>query len=216
MVEIKVLTDILGRNEAQAAENRKRCDAAGVACVNIMGSPGAGKTALLEGVLRAGNAPRIGVLEGDVSTTADAERLAALGAPVVQINTDRFGGACHLSAAMVGAALPSLPLAELDLVVVENIGNLICPCEFDLGEHRRVVVASVAEGAEKPLKYPLMFRKADLVVVNKIDLGASAADAAEMRDNVLRVNPAATVLPASARTGEGLDAWTGWLRSLAP
>jgi len=213
-MEIKVVRKILAENDAQAAANRRRLTRARVAAVNLMGSPGCGKTSLLEALRAAAPRLRLGVMEGDIATTADAERMAACGIPVVQINTDRFGSACHLAANMVSAALDALPLEDLDILVIENIGNLICPGEFDLGEHRRVVVASVAEGPEKPLKYPLMFRRADLVLVNKVDLGRQAGDAAQLCRNVRKVNTDGAVIRTSARTGLGLRAWARWLRRL--
>src|SRR6478672_7809915 len=156
---VKVLEDVLDANGTIAAANRADFDRAGVTVVNLMSAPGAGKTTLLEGALRRLEGVRAGVLEGDVQTTLDAERIAHLHVPVTQINTDpSFGGECHLDANMVRSALPSLPLDELDLLVIENVGNLVCPAEFRVGEDRRVMVSSVTEGEDTPLKSPLRFR----------------------------------------------------------
>src|SRR5829696_7825962 len=169
--KIKVVEGVLDANDTIAAVNRADLDRAGVVAVNLMSAPGAGKTSLLERTVTALPGVRVGVLEGDVQGTADADRVAALHVPVTQLNTDPgFGGECHLDANMVRSALPSLPLEQLDLLIIENVGNLVCPAEFRVGEHVRVMVYSVTEGEEKPLKYPLMFRSADLVLVNKVDL----------------------------------------------
>src|SRR5437588_5428451 len=166
--KVRIVEDALDANNTIARANRDDFDRAGVAVVNLMSAPGAGKTSLLERVIAG---LRAGVLEGDVQGSADADRLAALHVPVTQINTDpSFGGECHLDANMVRSALPSIPLDEIDLLVIENVGNLVCPAEFRVGEHHRVMVSSVTEGEDKPLKYPLMFRACELVLVNKIDL----------------------------------------------
>src|SRR3954463_12252428 len=173
--KVRVVEDALDANNTIAQANRADFDRNGVAVVNLMSAPGAGKTTLLERVLgdgaAIGDGVRVGVLEGDVQGSLDADRLASLNVPVVQLNTGAgFGGECHLDANMVRSALPSLPLGELDLLIVENVGNLVCPAEFRIGEDHRVMVSSVAEGEDKPLKYPLMFRACELVVINKIDL----------------------------------------------
>jgi hydrogenase nickel incorporation protein HypB len=193
--------------------NRDDFDRAGVAVVNLMSAPGAGKTALLERVLHDLDGVRVGVLEGDVQGTLDAERLASLHVPVAQIQTGQgFGGECHLDANMVRSALPSLPLDELDLLVIENVGNLVCPAEFRVGEDRRVMVASVAEGEDKPLKYPLMFRACELVLVNKIDLLPHLDFDLELFLHHLdTVHPGVERILVSARTGEGIEAWREWL-----
>jgi len=168
--KVKIAEDALDANTTIANANRADFDRHGVGVVNFMSAPGAGKTTLLEKAL-GGIDARVGVLEGDVQGSADADRLAALHLPVVQLNTDAgFGGECHLDANMVRSALPSVPLDEIDLLIVENVGNLVCPAEFHIGEDARIMVASVAEGDDKPGKYPLMFRTCELVVVNKIDL----------------------------------------------
>src|SRR5215210_3465485 len=169
--KVKVVEDALDANNTIARANRDDFDRADVTVVNLMSAPGAGKTALLERVVSSLDGVRVGVLEGDVQGSLDAERLASLHVPVTQLNTDPgFGGECHLDANMVRSALPSLPLDELDLLVIENVGNLVCPAEFLVGEDARVMVASVTEGEDKPLKYPLMFRACELVVLNKVDL----------------------------------------------
>jgi hydrogenase nickel incorporation protein HypB len=209
---VKVLEDVLDANGTIAAANRDDFDRAGVTVVNLMSAPGAGKTTLLERSLR-GLDVRVGVVEGDVASTLDADRIAHLHVPVVQIDTDpSFGGECHLDANMVRSALPSLPLDELDLVLIENVGNLVCPAEFRVGEHHRVMVSSVAEGEDKPLKYPLMFRACELVLVNKIDLLPHLDfDLDRYLHNLDAVHPGMERLLVSAKTGEGVDAWREWL-----
>lgn len=206
---------ILGANDRVAGENRADFARGGVFVVNLMSAPGSGKTAILERTLAA-LAPqrRVGVIEGDVQGRLDAERLLRVAdVPVVQINTDPvYGGECHLDARMIRGALPQLALDALDLVIVENVGNIVCPAEFDIGEDRRVMVLSVTEGEDKPLKYPLMFRVADALLLNKVDLvPALGTDLDAYRANVARVNPQLPVFALSARTGEGFDAWLAWL-----
>jgi hydrogenase nickel incorporation protein HypB len=210
---VKVLEDVLDANGTIAAANRDDFERAGVTVVNLMSAPGAGKTTLLERSLRRLDGVRVGVLEGDVASTLDADRIAHLHVPVVQIDTDPgFGGECHLDANMVRSALPSLPLAELDLLVIENVGNLVCPAEFRVGEHHRVMVSSVAEGEDKPLKYPLMFRACELVIVNKADLLPYLDfDLDRYLRNLDAVHPGVERLLVSAKTGEGVDAWRDWL-----
>jgi hydrogenase nickel incorporation protein HypB len=211
-----VLEDVLDANGTIAAANRADFDRAGVRVVNLMSAPGAGKTTLLERSLRALEV-RVGVVEGDVASTLDADRIAHLHLPVVQIDTDpSFGGECHLDANMVRSALPSLPLDELDVVLIENVGNLVCPAEFLVGEHHRVMVSSVAEGEDKPLKYPLMFRACELVIVNKIDLLPHLDfDLDRYLHNLDAVHPGVDRLRVSAKTGEGVDAWREWLVGVA-
>jgi hydrogenase nickel incorporation protein HypB len=212
---VKVLRDVLDANGTIAAANRADFDRAGVTVVNLMGSPGAGKTAVLERVVHRLDGVRVGVLEGDVQGTLDAERIASLHVPVAQIQTDPgFGGECHLDANMVRSALPSLPLDELDLLVIENVGNLVCPAEFRVGEDVRVMVSSVTEGEEKPLKYPLMFRACELVLVNKLDLLPHLDfDLERFLANLDAVHPDVPRILLSARTGEGVEAWRTWLRA---
>src|ERR687889_2310456 len=169
--KVRVVEGVLDANDTIARANRADFDRAGVTVVNLMSAPGAGKTTLLERVLGGLGDVRAGVLEGDVQGSYDADRLASLHVPVTQLNTDPgFGGECHLDANMVRSALPALPLADIDLLVVENVGNLVCPAEFRTGEDARAMVCSVTEGVDKPLKYPLMFRACELVVINKVDL----------------------------------------------
>lgn len=213
-MEIRVLRNVLDANDLIARENRRQFDAQGCFVVNVMSSPGSGKTTILERTLRGLDGRlKAGVIEGDVLGTLDADRLAPFGVPVVQINTDpHFGGECHLDARMVRNALPQLPLEGLDLVFIENVGNLVCPAEFWVGEDRKVMVLSVAEGDDKPLKYPLMFRVADLLLLNKIDLlGHVDFDRQRFRTNLARVNPGLSVLELSARTGQGIDGWVDWV-----
>ena len=220
-VRIEVLEHIFGENDRTAAANRADFAAAGVTVVNVMSAPGAGKTTLLQATLRRlgdgpGDALRIGIVEGDIETSIDADRLDGFGAQVVLVNTSAgFGGECHLDATMVRSALPRLRLGALDVLVIENVGNLLCPAEFDVGETARVMVYSLTEGEEKPLKYPVMFRSADLVLLNKIDLLPHLdVDVELFRTNLANVNPGATVIETSAKTGEGVDRWCDWLRSL--
>jgi hydrogenase nickel incorporation protein HypB len=214
-VKVKVVEDALDANATIARANRDDFDRADVAVVNLMSSPGAGKTALLEAGLRglADHGVRAGVLEGDVAGSYDADRIAHLHLPVAQIQTEQgFGGECHLDANMVRSALPSLPLDEIDLLVVENVGNLVCPAEFRIGEDVKAMVVSVTEGEDKPLKYPLMFRACELILVNKIDLLPHLDfDLDKLMHHLDAVHPGATKLLVSARTGEGVDAWRDWL-----
>lgn len=217
-VKVRVVEDALDANNTIARANRDDFDREHVTVVNLMSAPGAGKTTLLERVLGQGGLPgvRVGVLEGDVQGSLDADRLAHLHVPVVQLNTDAgFGGECHLDANMVRSALPALPLADLDLLIVENVGNLVCPAEFAIGEDARIMIASVAEGADKPLKYPLMFRTCELVILNKVDLLPHVDfDVARFRHLLDHVHPGVTVLECSARTGEGVDEVRAWLTRL--
>jgi hydrogenase nickel incorporation protein HypB len=215
--KVKVAEDALDANTTIATANRADFDRAGVAVVNLMSAPGAGKTMLLERVLAERGDLRVGVLEGDVQGSIDADRLSALHVPVVQINTDSgFGGECHLDANMVRSALADLKLADLDLLVVENVGNLVCPAEFRIGEDAKVMICSVTEGEDKPLKYPLMFRSCELVVINKTDLLPHLDfDVELLVANIDRVNPEATVLQLSARSGEGVERFREWLFGVA-
>lgn len=215
MSEIKVLTikeDILAANEEKARANRERLDRKGILLVNIMSSPGAGKTTLILQTIRSiKDRIRIGIIEGDVASTLDAERVSREGVPVVQINT---AGGCHLDANMISCALDNLPLENLDLIFVENVGNLICPAEFALGEHKKVMLLSVPEGDDKPHKYPLMFTEVDLVLVNKIDvLPFFDFDLNALSKVLSSLNPSAKLFSISAKNGEGLDRWFSWLES---
>ena len=215
--KVRVLEDVLDANATIARANRADFDRAGVRVVNMMSSPGAGKTTLLERTLADLAGVRVGVLEGDVAGTLDADRIAGIHIPVTQINTEAgFGGECHLDANMVRSAIPALPLDEIDLLVIENVGNLVCPAEFRVGEDVRVMVASVAEGEDKPLKYPLMFRTCELVLVNKIDLLPHVDfDMDRFNYHLDAVHPGVPRLLMSARTGDGVDAWRDWLCEFA-
>jgi hydrogenase nickel incorporation protein HypB len=209
-----VQENVLDANDTLARANRDLFDRAGTYTINMMSSPGAGKTALLERTLeRLRNRLRLGVLEGDVQTTLDADRLARFHIPLVQVNTDPgFGGECHLDANMVRSGLGELPLDDIDILIIENVGNLVCPAEFRVGEDVRVMVYSVTEGEEKPLKYPLMFRSADLVLVNKVDLLEHLDfDLEQFLGNLDAVNPGVRTVLTSARTGQGVDEWCDWL-----
>jgi hydrogenase nickel incorporation protein HypB len=213
---IEVLERIFDENDRTAAANRDDLARAGACAVNLMSSPGAGKTMLLSETLRRlAGAMRVGVIEGDIETSLDADRLAGLGAQITLINTGNgFGGECHLDAPMVRSALARLPLDDLDLVVIENVGNLVCPAEFDVGEHARAMIYSITEGEEKPLKYPVMFRSADVVAINKIDLLPHLDfDLDLFRTNLAKINPGVSTITVSARTGEGVDEWCDWLRT---
>jgi hydrogenase nickel incorporation protein HypB len=209
-----VQENVLNANDTLARANRDSFDRAGTYTINMMSSPGAGKTALLERTLeRLRGRLRLGVLEGDVQTTLDADRLARFHIPLVQVNTDPgFGGECHLDANMVRSGLGELPLDDIDVLIIENVGNLVCPAEFRVGEDVRVMVYSVTEGEEKPLKYPLMFRSADLVLVNKVDLLEHLDfDLEQFLGNLDAVNPGVRTVLTSARTGQGVDEWCDWL-----
>ncbi|MEA2140661.1 MAG: hydrogenase nickel incorporation protein HypB [Solirubrobacteraceae bacterium] len=212
-VKVRVVEDALDANNTIARANREDFDRAGVTVVNLMSAPGAGKTALLERALTDLGDVRAAVLEGDVEGSLDAERLASLHVPVVQLNTGAgFGGECHLDANMVRSSLGSLPLNDIDLLIIENVGNLVCPAEFRVGEDARAMVCSVAEGEDKPLKYPLMFRACELAVVNKIDLlEHTDVDLDKLLANLQTVHPGIDHMLCSARTGEGVDALRDWL-----
>ena len=210
----RVAEGVLSANDALAQTNRETFDRAGTYVINLMSSPGAGKTTILERTLaRVAGTLRLGVLEGDVQTTLDADRLARFGVPIVQVNTDPgFGGECHLDANMVRCGLAALPLQAIEMLIVENVGNLVCPAEFKVGEHSRVMVSAVTEGEDKPLKYPLMFRSAELVLVNKVDLLAHLdVDLAQFLRNLDAVNPGVARILMSARTGQGIEEWCSWL-----
>jgi hydrogenase nickel incorporation protein HypB len=205
---------VLDANDAMAAQNRRLFAEMGLFVINVMSSPGSGKTAVLERTLReiAGEIPSA-VIVGDVCTTNDADRLARTGAPALQINTDQFGGDCHLAAHVVAEAVSRLDLREKRLLVVENVGNLVCPAEFDIGEDIRCVVLSVTEGEDKPLKYPLMFRVCDVALLNKIDLLPHLDfDMAAAIANIRAIDESMPIFEVSARTGEGFGPWLEWLR----
>jgi hydrogenase nickel incorporation protein HypB len=214
---VRIVEDALDANNTIARANREDFDRAAVRVVNLMSAPGAGKTTLLEAALRDLGPVRAGVLEGDVQSSLDADRIAHLHIPVVQLNTGSgFGGECHLDANMVRSALPALPLAQLDLLIVENVGNLVCPAEFRIGEDARVMISSVTEGEDKPLKYPLMFRACELVVINKIDLLAHLDfDLDLFLHHLDGVHPGVARMLLSAKTGEGVEEFSAWLRELA-
>ena len=212
---IEVLESIFAENDTRADINRTAFEANGIRALNLMSSPGSGKTTVLAATLDelAGDIA-VGVIEGDIATDIDAARLGGRGAQISLLNTaNGFGGECHLDAPMVNRALQGLDLAGLDLVVIENVGNLVCPAEFDVGEHAKAMVYSVTEGEDKPLKYPVMFRSVDVVLLNKIDLVPHLdVDVDTYIAHVRQVNPSATILPVSARTGEGMPAWFEWVR----
>jgi len=212
-MEIKVLTikeDILGANEEKARSNQARLDKHGILTINIMSSPGAGKTSLiLQTINRLRPEIGIAVIEGDIASQVDADKIHQQGVPIIQIN---IPGGCHLDANMIENALDNLPLKEVDLLIIENVGNLICPAEFDLGEHKRVILASMPEGDDKPYKYPLMFTEADVVLVNKLDLLPHLDfNASYFCEGVTRLNPTVKIFQVSCKTGEGLEQWFSWL-----
>jgi hydrogenase nickel incorporation protein HypB len=213
--KVRVVQEALDANDTIARANRREFDRHGVSVVNLMSAPGAGKTTLLERVAQQRRDLRFGVLEGDVQGSLDADRLAAQHVPVVQLNTGAgFGGECHLDANMVSSALPALPLAEIDLLVIENVGNLVCPAEFRVGEDVRVMVSSVTEGEDKPLKYPLMFRACELVLINKVDLLEHLDfDLDKFVYYLDQVHPGVARMLVSARTGEGVSEWGEWLKT---
>jgi hydrogenase nickel incorporation protein HypB len=207
---------LLDANDRLAIDNRRRIEQAGATCVNIMSSPGSGKTTLLERTLKdLEGTVSFGILEGDMTTEIDADRLRACGAPVVAITTGR---SCHLEADQIASGLDYFVrtggLNRFDLVVIENVGNLICPAAYDLGEHTRVVLVAVTEGEDKPLKYPIMFHGADCVVITKMDIAPYLKlDVEKLKANINQVNPTATVMALSAESGDGMNAWLDWLRA---
>lgn len=213
-MQIKVLKDIMAANTATAEANQARLDNLGITGLNIMASPGSGKTTfILRTIDSLGQQLKTGVIEGDLASSVDAEKVARQGAPVVQINT---GGGCHLDANQIAVGLDNLPLETLDIIMIENVGNLVCPSEFKLGEHKRVVILSVPEGDDKPFKYPGMFATADVVVISKIDvLPHFDFDLDKFQKAVTGLNPGVLILPLSARTGEGFEAWIDWLKAQA-
>lgn len=208
---VRIEQDLLARNDQQAHINRATFAGLGLLALNLVSSPGSGKTTLLVKTIKAlkGKVP-VAVIEGDQQTELDADRIRATGAPAIQVNT---GKGCHLDACMIAQALPELPLSRGGLLMIENVGNLVCPAAFDLGEAHKVVIFSVTEGEDKPLKYPDMFRAADVMLLNKCDLLPYLAfDVAQAEAHARRVNPALKILRVSATTGEGMDAWVTWLQ----
>jgi hydrogenase nickel incorporation protein HypB len=214
-MQIKVLKDIMAANTQNAGANQARLDADGILGINVMASPGAGKTTFILATIDSlGHDARVGVIEGDIASTIDAEKVAQKNVPVVQINT---GGGCHLDAGQIAAGLDNLPLNDLDIVFIENVGNLVCPSEFKLGEHLRVVILSVPEGDDKPYKYPGMFASADVIIVTKTDiLPYFDFDLEKFKKAVSGLKPGILIFPLSARTGEGFSEWTDWLKSRMP
>ncbi len=213
-MEIKIRKQVLEKNLTEADKNRNYFKEHNVFVLNMMSSPGSGKTETLCRTLKSLMPDiRVGVIVGDICTTNDADRLSVTGARVTQINTDQFGGDCHLAAPLIDTAARGLGCEDLDLLIVENIGNLVCPAEFDIGENARVVVLSVTEGEDKPLKYPLMFQVSDAAILNKVDLLPYLDyDAGLAVDNMKKVHPGIPVFALSAKTGEGFDPWLAWLR----
>ncbi len=211
---IKVVKRVLDANDITAGRNRELFACKKVFVLNMMSSPGSGKTTTLEKTLaRLMPEMKAAVIVGDICTTNDADRLASSGAPVVQINTDQFGGDCHLAAHVIEKALDGIDLDAIDLLIVENIGNLVCPAEFDIGEDKRVVVLSVTEGEDKPAKYPLMFRVCDAALINKTDLLPYLDyDLKAAEETIARINPGMSVFKISAKTEDGFDAWLDWLK----
>ena len=213
-MEIKVVRKVLDVNERMAEENRRRFAEKGIFVLNVMSSPGSGKTTVLvKTISRLMPEIRTAVIVGDICTSNDADRLAVTGAPVVQVNTDEFGGDCHLAAHVIEKAADGIDLDAADLLIVENVGNLVCPAEFDIGEDARAVVLSVAEGEDKPLKYPLMFRVCNAAVLNKTDLLPYLDyDREAAVNNILQVHPGMPIFEMSAKTGQGLEPWIAWIK----
>lgn len=210
-MEIQVMANILDKNDQMAAEINALFSAHNIFAVNLLGSPGSGKTSLLENTIATlKDDIRIAVIEGDLFTSKDADRISRYGVPVLQINTV---GACHLDANMVKGVLDKLDLTTLDLIIIENVGNLVCPAEFNLGEDAKATVLSITEGEDKPLKYPLMFKQASIVILNKIDLlPYTEFDMAAAVEDITCINPQISLVTASCRSGEGLQDWYGWLK----
>ena len=209
-LEIKLMKNILGANDEVAALNRKVFAECGVVVMNLMGSPGSGKTTLLEKTLaRLADKIKVAVIEGDLFTAKDAERIERQGVDVIQINT---AGGCHLDAAMIQKACASLDLNAIDLLIVENVGNLVCPAEFDIGENFKAVVLSITEGDDKPLKYPLIFKESEVTLLNKIDLlPFTNFDLQSAREDLTTLHPTIKIFETSCTKGTGLDDWVAWL-----
>ncbi len=212
-MEINIQKQVLEKNETEADKNRAYFKENNVFVLNLMSSPGSGKTEILcRTLVRLMPEIKVGVIVGDICTNNDADRLKVTNARVTQINTDQFGGDCHLAAHLIDASARQLRCGDLDLLIVENIGNLVCPAEFDIGEDARAVVLSVTEGEDKPLKYPLMFQVSDVAVLNKIDLLPYLDfDAGLVKDNMKKVHPGMPIFEVSAKTQEGLEPWLEWL-----
>ena len=213
MKRIEVIQNVLEANDTIASRNRQLLDRHKVFVINIMSAPGAGKTSLiLQTLTRLKGKLDIAVIEGDVASTVDAEKVQGRAKAVVQINTGNMPESCSLMAAMIESALKDMPLDDIDVVLIENVGNLICPAEFTLGEHKRVVISSLPEGDDKPIKYPLIFADADAVIINKMDLLPHVDfDIAAFRRSVTGLNPKVEVFQLSTKTGQGLEGWCSWL-----
>lgn len=213
MKRIEVIQNVLEANETIARRNRELLDKHKVLAINIMSAPGAGKTSLiLETLTRLKRNLNMAVIEGDVASTVDAEKVENKAKAVVQINTGKMPESCSLMAAMIESAIKHMPLSELDLILIENVGNLICPAEFTLGEHKRVVISSLPEGDDKPIKYPLIFADADAVIINKIDLLRHVDfDMAAFRRSITALNPEVEFFELSCKTGEGIEKWCSWI-----
>ena len=210
-MKVKVATKILEANDRIAIENRRLFDKAGLFVINLMSAPGAGKTSVLEKTLLYDSGLKIGVIEGDIAGSDDAERVEKLGAPVVQINT---GGACHLDANMIYEVLSDLPLKDLDLLFIENVGNLVCPAEFKVGEDIKVMLLGITEGHDKPLKYPLMFQESSALLLNKMDLAPHLeVDIDKIRRDSLSLNPKLKIFELSCKTGQGIPEWIEWIKT---
>ena len=209
-MKVKVVTRILEANERIAADNRRIFDDSGVYVINLMSAPGAGKTSLLERTIKELNKKlKVAVIEGDIAGTQDAERIGNFGVSVIQINT---GGACHLDANMINEVLGELPLKEIELLFIENVGNLVCPAEFNVGEDMKMMLLSITEGDDKPLKYPLMFQESSALILNKIDLlQYTNVSIDKIKKDAMSLSPSIKIFEVSCRTGEGISEWTDWL-----
>lgn len=211
-MKVKIITKILEANDRIALQNRNIFDENGIFVINLMSAPGAGKTSLLEQTIRKSSGMHIGIIEGDIAGSDDAERIERLDIPVVQINT---GGACHLDANMINEVIRDLPLDTLGIVFIENVGNLVCPAEFKVGEDIKVMLLSITEGHDKPLKYPLMFQESSALILNKIDLAPyTDVDIEKIKKDSLSLNPALRIFEISCRTGQGIQDWVDWLKRL--